>query len=431
MKHKPNSLTTWFTLLLLASFAAAALVFCTVRFGGGMLLKQYFNTSDFQQKYCERRIQDLLAYVDEHDIATTDTEAITRWVEKHHLILLEIYRFNVLRYTSSAPEEALGNDSEAPYYAWLSYYQIPFADGTAEVVIYADDTYRFFTWLTAAALGAALIVFLLVFLHNTRGLVRYIKKLSEEIQVMEGGDLDVTITLQGNDELFLLAQSLDSMRRAFKAQKEEETNLLYANQAMVTAMSHDLRTPLTTLQIYTDILRLKKYKPEQLDEYLEIIDSKAAQIKQLSENIFEYSLVSRHRSVQLEEPRPVRDVFHDRLSEMAALLAQKHFRFDLELDWPEIRISVNSQYIKRLIDNLSSNLEKYADAEYPVLIRIEERENGVAILFQNVVSAATEQQEGTHIGLTNMEAMMKKMGGRFRAGQTATLFQSELWFPAA
>lgn len=431
MKHKPNSLTTRFTLLLLASFAAASLVFCTVRFGGGMLLKQYFNTSDFQQKYCERRIQDLLAYVDEHDIATTDTEAITRWVEKHHLILLEIYRFNVLRYTSSAPVESLSNDSEAPYYAWLSYYQIPFADGTAEVVIYADDTYRFFTWLTAAALGAALIVFLLVFLHNTRGLVRYIKKLSEEIQVMEGGDLDVPITLQGNDELFLLAQSLDSMRRAFKAQKEEETNLLYANQAMVTAMSHDLRTPLTTLQIYTDILRLKKYKPEQLDEYLEIIDSKAAQIKQLSENIFEYSLVSRHQSVQLEEPRPVRDVFHDRLSEMAALLAQKHFRFDLELDWPEIRISVNSQYIKRLIDNISSNLEKYADAEYPVLIRIEERENGVAILFQNVVSAAPEQQEGTHIGLTNMEAMMKKMGGRFRAGQTATLFQSELWFPAA
>ena len=116
---------------------------------------------------------------------------------------------------------------------------------------------------------------------------------------------------------------------------------------------------------------------------------------------------------------------------MAALLAQKQFRFDLELDWPEIRISVNSQYIKRLTDNITSNLEKYADAEYPVLIRVEESENGVAILFQNVVSAAPPEQEGTHIGLTNMEAMMKKMGGRFRAGQTATLFQVELWFPAA
>ena len=431
MKHKPTGLTARFTLLLLASFAAAAVVFCTVRFGGGMLLRQYFSTSDFQQRYNERRIQDLLSYVDEHDLATTDTEAITRWVEKHHLILLEIYRFNVLRYTSSAPEESLSNDTEAPYYAWLSYYQIPFADGTAEVVIYADDTYRFFTWLTAAALGAALIVFPLVFLRDTRSLVRYIKKLSGEIQVMEGGDLDVPITLQGKDELFLLARCLDSMRRAFKAQKEEETNLYSANQAMVTAMSHDLRTPLTTLQIYTDILRLNKYTPEQMDEYLEIIDSKAAQIKQLSENIFEYSLISKQRSVQLEEPRPIREVFHDRLSEMAALLAQKQFRFDLELDWPEILVAVNSQYIKRLIDNLSSNLEKYADAEYPVLIRIEESENGASILFQNVVSAEPPEQEGTHIGLTNMEAMMQKMGGRFRAGQTATLFQVELWFPAA
>ncbi len=247
---------------------------------------------------------------------------------------------------------------------------------------------------------------------------------------MEGGDLDVPITFQGNHELTRLAHSLDSMRRAFQEQKEREINAFRANQAMITAMSHDLRTPLTTLQIYTDILRYKKYEPSQLEGYLEKIDAKAAQIKQLSEHIFEYSLVSRHQLIELEAPRPFRDVFHDQLSEMAVYLTQQKFSFELELDWPNLNISVSSQYIKRLMDNVLSNLVKYADADFPVLIAVMEKNGGAAILFQNKISSAPLQQEGTHIGLANMNAMMEKMGGECRNNQTGSIFQLELWFPS-
>lgn len=313
MKHKASSLTAHFGLLLLLSGAAAALVFCCLRFGGGRLLERYYDGSDLQRRYNERRIQNFQSYVRENGIATTDTVQITGWNRKHPLILMEIYRSNILRYSSAAPDETLGNEEEVPYYTWVSYYEIPFADGTADVVIYADDTYRFFTWITVASLGISVLVFLFIFLRGCRGLVRYICRLSAEIQAMEGGDLDIPITLQGNHELTRLACSLDSMRRAFKEQKEQEAGIFRANQAMITAMSHDLRTPLTTLQIYTDILKYKKYEPEQLDSFLEKIDAKAAQIRQLSENIFEYSLVSRHQAIELEPPRPFRDVFHDQL----------------------------------------------------------------------------------------------------------------------
>lgn len=134
--------------------------------------------------------------------------------------------------------------------------------------------------------------------------MQYICQLSVEIQAMEGGDLDVPITFRGNHELTRLAHSLDSMRQAFQEQKEREINIFRANQAMIIAMSHDLRTPLTTLQIYTDILRYKKYEPSQLDGYLEKIDAKAAQIKQLSENIFEYSLVSGIKPLNWRHPAP-------------------------------------------------------------------------------------------------------------------------------
>lgn len=66
------------------------------------------------------------------------------------------------------------------------------------------------------------------------------------------------------------------------------------------------------------------------------------------------------------------------------------------------------------MDNVQSNLIKYADAEFPVLIAVMEKDCGAAILFQNKISSTPLQQDGTHIGLANMKAMMEKMGGECR-----------------
>ena len=258
MRLKPSGLAAQFGMLLLLSAAASTLTFACFRFGGGYLLQQYFDRSDFQQRYDERRVQSFQTYVKNNGLSAADTAKITAWVKKNPPILMEIYRSNVLLYTSTAPDESRGNEAEAPYYAWVSYYDIPFVDGKAELVIYADDTFRFFAGLTIVSLGIAALVFLLFFLRGSRGLIRYICTLSREIQAMEGGDLDIPITFQGDHELTQLAHSLDSMRRAFREQMERESDIFHANQAMITAMSHDLRTPLTALQIYTDILRYKK-----------------------------------------------------------------------------------------------------------------------------------------------------------------------------
>ena len=432
--HKPSSLTAHFGWLLLLSAAVGALLFPCLRFGGETLLTRFFETSDYQVRATEQQVRDFQDYVTAGELTVRDSEAITQWVKDcDAAILMEIYRDNVLLYSSSssAPEELEENNVEAPYYDWIAYYPVDFSDGLANVVLYADNTSPWFNALTIASLALAFALFLLLFLLGCRGLIRYICQLSAEIQAMEGGDLDVAITIRDDHELTQLARSLDAMRLAFKEQRAQETAIFQANQRMITEMSHDLRTPLTTLQIYTDILRLGRYEPDQLPEYLEKIDAKASQIKQLSENIFEYSLVSRHQEICLGDPAPIKEVFHDLLSECVGYLKGQGFEVEFSQDWPAVSVAVYQPYIKRLIDNIHSNLLKYADPSAPVRIKVLKVKNTVCLSVENQRAADTGDRDGTQIGLTNIQTMMEKMGGWCRVEQEDALFRVSLIFPDA
>lgn len=132
-------------------------------------------------------------------------------------MLLEIYRSNILLYSSSAPEELLENEEEAPSYDWVFYYEIDFADGPAEAMIYANDMFRWTSHLTIGAVFLSCLVFLFVFLCGCRKIVSYICQLSREIQAMEGGDLDVPFTFRGDHELTQLAKKLDARGGSFFA----------------------------------------------------------------------------------------------------------------------------------------------------------------------------------------------------------------------
>lgn len=432
MKNKHPGLRAQFVCLAAIAGIISAVTFFLLYTCGNVLGNQYFAQSDFQKRSVEKRIIDLQKYVSENNLSAKDSAKITKWAQKQPIMLMEIYRSNVLLYTSSAPDELVDREGEfeSPYYDWLSYYEIEFSDGIAEVVIYADDTYRWFSYMTIACLVVAFCVFLLIFSRGIRGLVRYICQLSYEIRIMEGGDLDIPITLTGEHELTDLAQSLDSMRMAFKEQREQESRIVQANQAMITAMSHDLRTPLTTLQIYIDILRYKKYDPHHLEDYLEKIDAKAKQIKQLSESLFEYSLVTRQQSVQLETPILFRQVFHDILSEAVAHLSQMGFSFDLRLNWPVIGIAVYPQYIKRLLDNISSNIMKYAEPSVPIMLEVFPTVSGGKLCVENAIKDGPRDHDSTKIGIANMSAMMETMNGNCTVIRTDEKFRVELSFPA-
>ena len=431
MKHSTSKLTTRFGALLLLALLSATVFFLLFQFGGAVFLESYFDKTGFQQQCNQKRVSNLQSFIDKNELSTKDTTQITKWAKTQPMILLEIYRSNILLYTSYAPEEAMENEIEAPHYAWVSYYEVSFSDGNADVVIYADDSYRFFTLLTIVSLGLSVLAFLFVFLFGCQSLIRYICELNDKIQLMEGGDLDIPIPVKGDNELTSLARSLDSMRKAFREQKEHEAEMFRVNQTMITQMSHDLRTPMTILQIYTDILKYNRCQPEEVGDYLIKIDKKVAQMKQLSDNLFEYSLISREHKIVLEEPIPFREAIHDLLSEAVAYLSNQGFLFELHMDWPQEKICIYPPYLKRIIDNITSNISKYAAKDSPLLVETYLAEGMVYLSTQNRIAPHESEQEGTHIGISNIKAMMEKMGGECKVKSDDLVFRLELCFPPA
>ena len=155
------------------------------------------------------------------------------------------------------------------------------------------------------------------------------------------------------------------VKQSERLRYEVESEKLRAD--LLRALSHDLRTPLTTLLLYTEILRSHKYDGKaQENDYLNKIDTKARQIKQLSDNLFEYALVTRDTVVTLDPPAHFSAILEEPLTDMIDHLQQRGFLCRLELGSDDPLLTVRSQYVRRILDNITSNILKYADPQQEI-----------------------------------------------------------------
>ena len=439
VREKMHSLYFKLAGLLLAAVAVSGLFFVVINYAGEQMITKIFSDSSHIEKLSEAYIQDLQDYIDETKAASNDSEKLTEWVRKRKIVSIQVYKDEILTYDSNYPDAAVEDaEAEGAYYDWEYYYTAEFADGTADVFLYGFFSYPLYSYAMTAEILLAVILLVAIVILGIRKPVRYIGRLKAECEILGSGDLDYQVTVQGKDELSLLARGLDNMRMALRESNEKEAELTAANRRMITEMSHDLRTPLTSLLIYTEILGKKAAKdPRQAMEYVRKIEKKARQIKRLSDNIFEYALITEETKAELGEPQTLRELFYDPLSEMTAYLGERGYMVELRPDTgsgsERRQIRVNEEYINRIMDNIVSNIEKYADKSMPVRIETIYTEEYGGLAFRNGISCSMEDRrktEGsTNIGLHNVEKMMKNMDGYFRVKQTENIFEITLIFP--
>lgn len=429
--NRRNSIYTQLLRLLLIATFGAVVIFFVFDFTGEYVIERYLQETDYIEKKNQEYVDDLQEYVNQEQIATRDTHKLNEWVKKQQLLFIQVYKDDIQVYNSEYPgEEIWEEEITVEGYAWESYYQVNFADGTAEVTITGAYTYQLYNYVIIGELGISFIFFLVFVLLGIRKKIDYIRKLSEEIELLEGGSLEYKITIKGKDELTALAEGLDSMRISFRNLIRQEAEMTQENQRIVTEMSHDLRTPVTSIMLYTEILKQGKYKSkEQLFAYLNTIEQKAKRMKQLTDHLFEYSIIAGEREIELEELEQYEVLFYDLFSDTCSYLEQQGFRVIFQVKWIDGLLRISTDYIMRILDNVTSNIEKYADRSEPVKICSVEEGSMAGFFFENKIRNLEEKPESTGIGIQNIKNMMQKMGGKCIVEEKEGYFRLILLFP--
>ena len=144
---------------------------------------------------------------------------------------------------------------------------------------------------------------------------------------------------------------------------------------------------------------------------------------------FEYALVTRDTVVQLDAPARFSQIFEEPLAEMVEMLQQRGFACALELGSEDVLLTVRAQYIRRILDNIGSNLIKYADPARPIEVLFLRQEGRAGLVFRNHVLPAPPAVESTKVGLTSIETMMDKMHADCKIEQENEQFTMTLLFP--
>lgn len=429
----PSRLGTAILLYTLCAVTLSAGLYFALQSVAGEIIDRHFSTSSVSEVHTDAEIASFQEFVTANSLSSRDIDQIQSWVIDEKYVLMNIYKDSYLIYSSSAPSFINTNRSRMREMTppWRHLYDLTFSDGSARVDLIWLASSSYFDLATVCSLTAAFACFMLTFLLLLKRKISYINLLANELKFLEGGDLNRAVTVKGNDELAYLANGIDQMRKSFVERMNSEKEAYTANSELITSISHDLRTPLTILIGFLDIVACGKCSTrEQLDHYLQNSREKAYQIKELTDKLFEYFLAygAANRAPELSE-FDSRTLLSQLLGEHILSLEDQGFPVSMQSDVPCERIAVNLIAVRRIFDNIFGNIKKYADPAFPVEISFPDLGGGLCVAISNTARRELPSGERTGIGLKICEKIMIQHGGSFLAEREGLHFIARVCFP--
>lgn len=299
--------------------------------------------------------------------------------------------------------------SDFEQYAFNNFFieTITFKDGEGIVYVSSMHLLKYVKYYFYVALFVSLLIFFLPTFIFIKRKVKYINILKQEVLNMSQGDLSHAMTIMSHDELAILAQEMDTLRITLASNYQNEARIKEAHQEMITCLSHDLRTPLTALRGYLDILCLHCYKDEkQMDHYLNSCIEKTEQIKDLSNKTFEYSLVYNDDLIPSLETISS-ESFIQYIEEHLEYLELEGFKIEKEITISSVQLQLDLSMMKRMMDNICSNIQKYARKKQPIYLQISIEKGNLKIVFENEKKEINHEVESNKIGLKSVNKIIE------------------------
>jgi len=260
--------------------------------------------------------------------------------------------------------------------------------------------YTFVFYLSLLYLASAVGVFVLCFLLMSNRHIKYIKYIAGEVKLIAGGNLGKTLKIKGKDELAELCININTMSKELKNKFEYERDLERTKSELITNVSHDLRTPLTPIIAYLDILRNEKFSTkEEEKEYLNSSYNLSIKLKKLIDELFEYTKLSSKEVVLELVDVDICPILNQIVGEYAPMLESKGLRVVSQIADEELLVKVDVEKMVRVFDNIISNAEKYSIKPSEIIVKAEKKLDYVCISFSN---------KGEHIEQDKLNKMFDK-----------------------
>jgi signal transduction histidine kinase len=286
---------------------------------------------------------------------------------------------------------------------------------------------------------AAIVVF---------GLLRFTRKLylvQEGAKAASGGQYDAPIAVTGG-ELGSIASSINSISDGINAAVAQRLKSERLRTELITNISHDIRTPLTSLITYTDLLKSEGLQSERASDYLEILIQKSARLKTLTDDLFEASKAASGNIDVHVGNLDLADLVRQVLGELDERVRDSGLDFRLNL--PEhAAVRADGKLLWRAIENLLSNVFKYALAGSRVYIDLAPEDGWHRLDIKNISERPLNVEptelierfkrgdearsgDGSGLGLSIAQSFVQSQGGRFELSIDGDLFKASICLAA-
>jgi len=256
-------------------------------------------------------------------------------------------------------------------------------EGTMGTVIAAVIIYSLIT--------VGIFVFALIFTAITRQKSKYIKYITDEVQKIAENGENILIEEKGSDELAVLSRSINQMNEDLQENKRKQLAAEKQKNELISNVSHDLRSPLTSIMGYVQLL--KEYSDsndEKFAEYIEVTDRRLGGLNKLINELFELTKMDSPNFTLNKEQGDVTAFVKQFGYEMNAILQQSELNLISSIDNTKFIANVDFERLARVMENLFANVKKYAEKHTDVMLESKVGKDSITISLSNSIREGAE-----------------------------------------
>ncbi len=263
----------------------------------------------------------------------------------------------------------------------IMYYDIK-SLGEDRYIVVSDVLYK--GDISASTLfPLAILIFVALFSLLSYGKVKYINSLSKGLVEISKGNLNYRVKVKGRDELAILGKNINYMTEELMNLKEKEKKIEKNKDRLIVSVSHDLRTPLTSIIGYIKLIKENYKVKDDISKYIDIIDNKSNRLEELINDLFEYTKLT-SCNIKLEKMDiSLNELMRQVVEGMMAVCSQNDLNILFEAPNEDLNVNVDPAKMVRVFENIISNAIRYSNKKGDINIKILKTKNRAIVSIEN------------------------------------------------